>query len=117
MKFDSIREEQVKRTLEKINSIENMVDKPLFNTQKEETTEIEIKVDNTVAHGLFIPSKVFIGQWRASEQTFRAMKKDIFTLGGSLDEITEPYHCESCKSNLDKQFWNFCPFCGERFLE
>jgi predicted RNA-binding Zn-ribbon protein involved in translation (DUF1610 family) len=45
------------------------------------------------------------------------MKKDIFTLGGSLDEITEPYQCESCKSNLDKQFWNFCPFCGERFLE
>ncbi len=117
MKHDSIREEQVKKTLEKINSIENMVDRPMFNIEKEEKVEVEIKVDNTVPHGLFIPSKINIGQWRASEETFRAMKKDIFTLGGSLDEIADPYNCSSCKTNLDKQFWNFCPYCGSRFLE
>ena len=116
MKIDSIREEQVKRTLQKINSIENQVDRPMFNTKQEDKVEIEIKVDNTVAHGLFLPSKVFPGHWRASEQTFRAMKKDIFTLGGSLDEINELYKCHSCKTDLDKQFWNFCPYCGERFL-
>ena len=117
MKHDSIREEQIKRTLEKIQSIENMVDRPMYNTKQEEKFEIQIKVDNTVAHGQFIPSKVYPGQWRASEQTFRAMKKDLFALGDSIDEIAQPYQCHSCQSNLDKQFWNFCPFCGQSFLE
>lgn len=117
MKFDSIREEQVKRTLNKIKSIENVVDKPMFNLQEEEKIEIEVKVDNKVPHGTFIPSKAIAGYWRASEQTFRAMKKDIFSLGGSIDEIAEPYQCESCKTNLDKQFWIFCPYCGESFKE
>ncbi len=117
MREDTEREELVKKTLEKINSIENMVDRPMFNTEKEETFSVDIKVDNTVPHGLFIPSKVFPGSWRASEQTFRAMKKDIFMLGESLDEIAEAYQCTSCKTDLDKQFWHFCPYCGERFLE
>ena len=117
MKEDSLREEHVKKTLEKINSIENMVDRPMFNTEQEETFKIDIKVDNTVPHGVFIPSKVYPGSWRASEQTFRAMRKDIFMLGESLDEIADPYQCTSCHTNLDKQFWTFCPYCGERFLE
>ncbi len=117
MKEDSIREEQVKRTLEKIKSIENMVDRPMYNMDKEETVQVEIKVNNQIPHGMFQPSKVFPGVWMASEQTFRAMKKDIFALGGSVDEIAQPYTCHSCKTNLDKQFWNFCPYCGEKFLE
>ena len=117
MKSDSIREEQVKRTLEKINSIENMVDRPMYRLDREEKHEIEIKIDNKVAHGMFVPSKKHPGLWYASEQTFRAMKKDLFATGGNLDEIAEPYQCHSCKTDLDKQFWNFCPYCGTKFLE
>jgi hypothetical protein len=120
MKNDSIREEHIKKTLDQIKRIENCVDKQMFNTQQEQKYEINIKVDNTISHGVFVPSKVFPGQWRASEQTFRAMKKDIFALGNSeemLDEIAQPYKCHSCQTNLDKQFWKFCPYCGELFLE
>ena len=117
MGTNSQRDEYIKRTLEKINSIENMVDRPMYQIDKEEKYQIEIKVDNSVAHGVFIPSKVFPGQWRASEQTFRAMKKDLFATGGNLDEIAEPYTCDSCQTKLDKQFWYFCPYCGSQFLE
>ena len=117
MKWNSVREEDVKRTLEKINSIENMIDEPMYNINQEEEVKIHIKVDNTIEHGKFVPSKIYPGQWRASEQTFRAMKKDIFALGNSIDELVSPYTCESCKTDLDKQFWYFCPYCGEKFRE
>ncbi|MAX67029.1 MAG: hypothetical protein QF441_16010 [Bacteriovoracaceae bacterium] len=117
MNEDSRREAEIKRTLEKINSIENMVDRPMYNTKKEEVFKLEIKIDNKIEHGKFIPSKIYPGLWYASEQTYRAMKKDLFALGDSLDEIADPYTCHSCKSNLDKQFWRFCPHCGSAFLE
>ena len=116
MKSDTLREQEIKRTLDRINSIENMVDTPMFDTSREETAQVEIKVDNKVAHGMFIPSKAIPGIWYASDQTFRAMKKDIFSLGDSIDEIAEPYDCQSCQTKVDKQFWHFCPYCGERFL-
>lgn len=117
MNTDRQREEQIRRTLEKINSIENMVDRPMYNINKPVETKVEIKIDNKIEHGKFLPSKAITGLWYASEQTFRAMKKDIFATGGNIDELVEPYNCFSCKSDLDKQFWHFCPYCGERFLE
>jgi hypothetical protein len=117
MKSDSLREAEVKKTLERIELMKNGVDNQLFNTDQEEQVQIHIKVDNSVDHGVFLPSKIYPGQWRASEQTFRAMKKDIFALGDSIDELVSPYNCQSCRTDLDKQFWSFCPYCGERFLE
>lgn len=110
-------EEQIKRALDKINSIENMVDRPMYNIQAPEEKKVEIKVDNKVEHGKFLPSKAIPDLWYASEQTYRAMKKNLFATGDNIDEISEPYTCHSCKSQLDKQFWNFCPFCGQSFLE
>lgn len=117
MGTERAREAEIKRTLEKINSIENMVDKPMYNIHRPEETQLEIKVDNKVAHGKFVPSKAIANIWYASEQTFRAMKKDLFVTGGNIDELVEPYQCHSCKSDLDKQFWHFCPYCGQSFLE
>jgi hypothetical protein len=117
MKSFSKRENEIKQTLDKINSIENMLDEPMYNIDHKEEVKVEIKIDNKIAHGKFIPSKAIQGIWYASEQTFRAMKKDLFATGGNIDEIIVPYHCQSCKADLDKQFWNFCPFCSSRFLE
>ncbi len=116
MKEDSVREAQVKKVLESINSIENMIDEPMYNINQQQEVQLHIKVDNSVAHGTFLPSKIYPGQWRTSEQTFKAMKKDIFALGDSVDELIEPYTCHSCKTDLDMQFWHFCPYCAERFL-
>ena len=115
MKSDSIRDEIVKNTINKINSLTNAVDNAQYNLQQEQEVKLNIRVDNTVPHATFIPCKI-TGQWKASEQTFRAMKKDIFALGDSIDELVQPYTCNSCKTDIDMQFWHFCPHCGERFL-
>lgn len=110
------REEQIKKTLDKINSIDNAINQPLYNTQQESQIKINIRVDNSVAHGLFKPDPKIDGGWIASEQTFRAMRKDIFALDESMIDLNEPYQCQSCKTDLDKQFWEFCPYCGASFI-
>lgn len=115
MKSDSIREEYIKNTIDKINSIKNMVDSPQYRADTPEEFKLNIRVDNNISHGSFVPCKI-AGHWKASEQTFRAMKKDIFALGPSIDELVSPYTCGSCKIELDMQFWHFCPYCAERFL-
>jgi len=111
-----LREENIKKQLIKINSIENQINQPHYNSEKEQKFSVHIIVDNSVGHGLFKPNPKQEGSWLASEQTFRAMKKDIFALGDSVDELVEPYQCQSCKTDLDKQFWHFCPYCGSSFL-
>lgn len=113
---DRLREEQVKKELEKINAIENMVNKPFYNTQKEQSLKINIRVDNSVAHGMFKPDPKLEGGWITSEQTFRAMKKDIFALDPNMLDLHEAYQCQSCKTEVDKQFWEFCPYCGASFI-
>lgn len=113
---DRIREEQIKKQLIKINAIENQINQPHYNLNQEQKFSVHITVDNTIKHGLFQPDPKREGAWLASEQTFRAMKKDIFALGESVDELVEPYQCHSCKTDLDMQFWHFCPYCGSSFL-
>lgn len=113
---ERLKIEAVKQTLNKIRSIENQINQPHYNLNHEEKININIRVDNSVAHGLFKPDPKFEGGWVASYQTFRAMKKDIFALGEELLDLEEKYTCYSCKTNLDKQFWHFCPHCGSQFL-
>lgn len=111
------KEAEIQKTIEKINSIENMVDRPMYNIHKPQEAQLEIRVDNKVPHGKFVPSKAISHLWYASEQTFRAMKKDLFVTGESIDELIDHYQCHNCKNDLDRQFWYFCPFCGHSFLE
>lgn len=113
---DRLREEQIKKTLEKINSIENALNQPFYDLGQQEKFEVNIRVDDSVAHGLFKPDPKIEGGWIASAQTFRAMKKDIFALDPQLLDLEQPYTCDSCKTKLDKQFWHFCPYCGASFL-
>jgi hypothetical protein len=117
MTYTSDKDAEVRQTLERINKMRSAVDSQLFKPELEETHQLKINIDNTLPHGRFFESNVYPGQWRATSQTYKAMKKNIFALGDSdsLDEISEPYQCFGCKTDLDKQFWHFCPFCGERF--
>jgi len=112
----SDKDEAVRQTLKRIDAMKSAIDTPLFKQDEKEEFKIDIKIDNSLPHGQFFPSKIYPGQWRATAQTYKAMKKNIFALGEDLDELKEDYSCQSCKTSLDKQFWNFCPFCGERFL-
>ena len=115
MGFETDKDEVVRKTLNKIAQMKNAVGQTLFKQDQEESIELNIKIDNSLPHGRFFPSEIYPGQWRATQQTFKAMKKNIFALGDDIDELKEEYICESCKTTLDKQFWNFCPFCGEGF--
>lgn len=117
-KSDRIREEHVKKTLETIQSIENMVDKPFYDIQKEEEISVKIRVSKNVPAAMFKPDPLVPNGWIANELTFRALKKDIFALGDEIaQELTDQYQCHSCKQLLDKQFWHFCPHCGSEFLK
>ena len=115
MPYDSDKDAEVRKTVERIERMRSAVDTQLFHTDKEETFQVKINIDNTLPHGRFFPSKVLPGEWLATSQTFKAMKKNIFALEESVEELAESYTCFSCKSDLDKQFWHFCPYCGERF--
>ncbi len=116
MNDNQLKEEAIKRALEQIGSIENQVNNPMYNLEKEQTYSVKIDIDNSVEHGKFKPNPKFEGAWLTSNQTFKAMKKDIFAMDEKLLELSIPYQCHSCKSDLDRQFWHFCPYCGSQFL-
>lgn len=107
--------QRLEAELKKIQSMENMVGKPLYNTQYQEEYKAHVRVDNSVEHGLFRPDPKLQGGWICSEQTFRAMKKNIFALDAEMIELKDNYECHSCSHNLDRQFWNFCPYCSALF--
>ena len=114
MPFDNDKDEIVRETLERIERMKNIAGTRLFNTDQEQSHQLKILIDKSLPHGRFFPTEN-AGEWKASEQTYKAMKKNLFALGDSFEELKEPYACESCKTDLDKQFWHFCPFCGESF--
>lgn len=105
------------RDLEKIKQFKNAVDTPLYNPDQQEDFDINIEVDNSIKHGLFKPHPTKIRTWLASEQTFRAMKKNIFALDEEMLDLANNILCESCKSTIDKQFWHFCPYCGSSYKD
>ena len=107
--------EKARKTLEKIKKMKTAVDTQLFKVDQQEEFQFKVHIDESLPHGKFFPFEAKTNQWKATSQTYKAMKKNIFALGESVEELIEPYTCLSCKTKLDKQFWNFCPFCGERF--
>ncbi len=111
--MDSKAVKDIEDKIKKLDGLTNAIGGPLVNTDVMEETQVQIKVNNLIKHGSFL--QVGTHTWETSEQTFRAMKKNIFTLEDSVDELVEPHQCHSCSSHLDLQFWNFCPYCGSEF--
>lgn len=104
-------EEAIKR----IQDIENMVGKPHYDLRNTQEFKVNLRVDNALEHAKFKPDPKNQGGWICSEQTYRAMKKNIFALDDDLIEFADNYKCESCSEIIDRQFWHFCPHCGESF--
>lgn len=107
--------EKARQTLERIKKMKSAVDTQLFKTDLEEKIEFKVHIDNSLPHGRFFPFESKPNEWKATKQTYSAMKKNIFALGDDIDELKRPYTCESCNTNLDMQFWHFCPYCGQKF--
>lgn len=109
--------QEIMKNIERIKAFENAVDAPLYNTEKQIDINVNIAVDNKIAHGMFKPHPSKPNTWLASEQTFRAMKKNIFALDEEMLDLADNIICESCKTTIDKQFWFFCPYCGSSYKE
>lgn len=107
--------EKAKEVLEKIEKLKNAADQSLVNTRSPETFKLQIKPDKTISPGKFKADPKVPSTYLAHPQTIRAMKKNIFAVGDDIDELVELYLCHSCQTELDKQFWHFCPYCGTEF--
>lgn len=114
MKYDRLREEHIQKSLAQIEKMKNMVQAPHYDLSQQQKIEVPIRIVKDVPAAMFKPDPENPKGWIANELTYRAMKKDIFALGEELDVVQESYTC-SCKQTIDKQFWYFCPYCGEQF--
>ena len=107
--------QEILKNIDRIKAYENSVDAPLYNTDAREDIDVNIEVDNKIAHGMFKAHPTKLNTWLASEQTFRAMKKSIFALDEQMLDLADNIICESCKTTIDRQFWSFCPYCGSSY--
>ncbi len=96
--------------LEKLEQIKNAINNPHYNLREQTISHIQIKIDENIKTGLFIPDKQTPHLWYTNKQTYRAMKKDIFALE-TPEDLEEKYQCYSCSTILDLQYWLHCPYC------
>lgn len=82
---------------------------PLIQKDPEEF-QIEIQIDNTVELAKFKPHPKRPHIWFAHQQTFRAMKKNLFA-DEHFSEVSELTDCKSCSKEIDLQYWSLCPYC------
>lgn len=121
----SYNEEEVRKFLQKKHDPESQLKKlktygnaanlPLFETDYHETHKVNIIPDKSVAPAMFIPDKLDPKKFRAHPTTIRAMRKDLFMGGEDFVDLECLITCASCKTELDLQFWQFCPYCEASF--
>jgi hypothetical protein len=99
---------------QKLKSYSNAFETPLYITDYHEKYEVNIKPDSTIARGKFIPT-LNPREYKAHPVTIQAMRKEIFMGEEDFVDLECIIQCESCKTELDVQFWHFCPFCEASF--
>lgn len=98
----------------KLKSYSNAFNTPLYENNYHETYKVNIKPDTTVARGKFFPT-LNPNEFKAHPITIKAMRKEIFMGAEDFVDLECIIKCESCKSEIDLQFWHFCPFCEASF--
>lgn len=97
---------------ELLKGIRNAIEQPHFDLNQQETFKVNIKPDERIARSLFKPHPFEPECYLAHPVTIRALKKDIFAAGNELfEDLEDLVTCSSCKEQLDRQFWWFCPHC------
>jgi hypothetical protein len=102
--------------LQKLKSYSNAANLPLFNPDYHEKYEVKIKPDSTIAPAKFIPDPLQTNVFRAHPVTIRAMRKELFMGGENFVDLECLRICDSCKHEIDLQFWKFCPYCEASIL-
>lgn len=100
---------------EKLKTYSNACNTPLFNTDYHEQYNVNILPDQTISPAKFIPDPLRPNVFRAHPITIRAMRKEIFMGGEDFVDLECLRICDSCKHQLDLQFWHFCPYCEASF--
>lgn len=110
-----LKDREIQNNLKRIENYKNSVDKPLYDLKNIETYEVQIKINNSLEHGQFKNDPDQDHIWYTTSQTFKAMKKNIFSLDENDLDLQKLISCKSCNTELDEQFWTFCPYCGSSF--
>jgi len=97
--------------LEKLRTIENAAGLPAFLEEGREDIQVQIRVDEKIGPAMFKADPLIPGGYVANSLTIRAMRPDIFVLGGPRVDIEDQRECD-CGKTFDLQFWKICPYCG-----
>ena len=91
----------------------NLSSQPYFSPHPSHQITLEIKPDESVTPGRFLPHPLVPNLHRAHPLTIRALRKDIFVQGEEeFSILATDYKCHSCNEAMDLQFWKLCPYCG-----
>lgn len=97
--------------LKKLKSYSNAANLPLFHTDYHEKYEVQILPDSKIGPAKFIPDALRPNVFHAHPITIRAMRKELFMGGEDFIDLQCLRICDSCKHEIDLQFWQFCPYC------
>ena len=100
---------------EKLQSYKNAFNTPLFEKDYHETYQVKITPDTSIARANFIPDPIKPNEFRAHPVTIRAMRKELFMGGEDFVDLECLRRCASCNTEIDLQFWHFCPYCEASF--
>jgi hypothetical protein len=83
---------------------------------------VELIPDQNVAPALFVPLSeqdphLNKKRFKAHPITIRSLRKDLFVLSLSLDDLEKQVLCTYCQRFLDFQFWIQCPYCDKAFCK
>lgn len=119
MDIDPLKRDLINKSedevIEYLKQLENAAGKPHLQIQQHQDFKVNIHPDTKVSPGMFKPSKVAAREYFAHPLTIAALKKNIFMAGDEFEDLEIPHRCENCNTQLDVQFWHFCPYCGEKF--
>ena len=97
---------------EKFKKAKNILRAPMFKQKCSEEVKVHIRPNSEVPRGKFKPDPLSSGTYMAHPVTIRAVRKELFVAGNDLFlDLEDKFFCSSCSSELDRQFWKFCPFC------
>ncbi|MCT4641476.1 MAG: hypothetical protein N4A33_04205 [Bacteriovoracaceae bacterium] len=108
------QQDYIQKQLNDLAKIENDINNPHFDLSNHDSFKVHFKIDNSLKHATFKEDKENPGHWFTTSQTFKALRSNIFATD-TFEDLEEIHNCNSCKTDIDKQFWLFCPYCGSSF--
>lgn len=101
---------------QKIKNLQNAANLQLLNMNPQEE-HVRLIPDESIAPSMFKPSAIEPNAYYANALTISAVKKNIFLTGEGFEDLEDLRECQSCKREIDAQFWFFCPFCEGKLSE